>query len=248
MESGKCTTTTRVKPTRPPSATWARSPSRALKTWKDNNNAYHTRPDSITLQLYRTPAKGTEETVTDAILSAEGATFEWTIHTGNQWTYKFTDLPYADENGNPIHLPRGGKNGDAEVAEGGTLPAVEGDPETTYPKADYTVGYDGKGYKWNITNTLTETIEIPVKKTWVDGGSGANERRIPSPSSSMPTGEQVAEHTVKAPGLGGRIVDFLTDTGDIWEFKFTTNDKGEELPRFDEDGRDHRLYRWPRSW
>lgn len=47
------------------------------KTWKDNNDAYHTRPDSITLQLYRTPADGREEAVTDEILSAEGAKFEW---------------------------------------------------------------------------------------------------------------------------------------------------------------------------
>ena len=206
------------------------------KTWHDNNDAYHTRPDSITLQLYRTPEGGREETVTDAILSAEGATFEWTIHTGNQWRYKYTNLPYADEKGNSYTYRVAEMNENKEIAEGGTLPAVEGDPETTYPKADYTVGYDGKGYEWNITNTLTETIEIPVKKTWVDGGPNAGERPNSITFRLYANGEQVAEHTVKAPGLGGRIVDFLTDTGDIWEFKFTTNDKGEELPRFDEDG------------
>lgn len=206
------------------------------KTWKDNNDAYHTRPDSITLQLYRTPADGREEAVTDEILSAEGAKFEWTSDTGNQWRYQYTNLPYADEKGNPYTYRVAEMNGDAEIAEGGTLPAVVGDPEPTYPKADYTVGYDGKGYEWNITNTLTETIEIPVKKTWVDGGSGANERPDSITFLLYANGEQVAEHTVQAPGLGGRIVDFLTDTGDIWEFKFTTNDKGENLPRFDEDG------------
>lgn len=206
------------------------------KTWKDNNNAYHTRPDSITLQLYRTPANGTEETVTDAILSAEGATFEWTIHTGNQWRYQYTNLPYADEKGNSYTYRVAEMNGDAEIAEGGTLPAVVSDPEPTYPNAGYTVGYDGKGYEWNITNTLTETIEIPVKKTWVDGGPNAGERPNSITFLLYANGEQVAQHTVKAPGLGGRIVDFLTDTGDIWEFKFTTNDEGEELPRFDEDG------------
>ena len=207
------------------------------KTWHDNNDAYHTRPDSITLQLYHTPEGGREETVTDAILSAEGATFEWTIHTGNQWRYKYTNLPYADEKGKPYTYRVAEMNGDAEIAEGGMLPAVVSDPEPTYPNAGYTVGYDGKGYEWNITNTLTETIEIPVKKTWVDGGSGANERPDSITFLLYANGEQVAQHTVKAPGLGGRIVDFLTDTGDIWEFKFTTNDKGEKLPRFDEDGK-----------
>lgn len=197
------------------------------KTWKDNNDAYHTRPDSITLQLYRTTDTGENK--------------QWTevgfMKVCSPWTYEFKDLPYADEKGNPYTYRVAEMNENKEIAEGGTLPAVEGgDPEPTYPDADYTVGYDGKDYKWNITNTLTETIEIPVKKTWVDGGSGANERPDSITFLLYANGEQVAEHTVQAPGLGGRIVDFLTDTGDIWEFKFTTNDKGEKLPRFDEDG------------
>lgn len=196
------------------------------KTWKDNNDAYHTRPDSITLQLYRTTDTGENK--------------QWTgvgfMEVRSPWTYEFKDLPYADEKGNPYTYRVAEMNENKEIAEGGTLPAVEGDPETTYPDADYTVGYDGEGYEWNITNTLTETIEIPVKKTWVDGGSGANERPDSITFLLYANGEQVAEHTVQAPGLGGRIVDFLTDTGDIWEFTFTTNDKEEKLPRFDEDG------------
>ena len=197
------------------------------KTWHDNNDAYHTRPDSITLQLYRTTDTGENK--------------QWVKVDSKQvqapWTYEFKDLPYADEKGNLYTYRVAEMNGDAEIAEGGTLPAVKGDPEPTYPDAEYTVGYDDKDNKWNITNTLTETIEIPVKKTWVDGGSGANERPDSITFLLYANGEQVAEHTVKAPGLGGRIVDFLTDTGDIWEFKFTTNDEGEKLPRFDENGK-----------
>lgn len=197
------------------------------KTWKDNNDAYHTRPDSITLQLYRTTDTGENK--------------QWTevgfMKVCSPWTYEFKDLPYADEKGNPYTYRVAEMNENKEIAEGGTLPAVEGgDPEPPYPDADYTVGYDGKGYEWNITNTLTETIEIPVKKTWVDGGSGANERPDSITFLLYANGERVAGHTVQAPGLGGRIVDFLTDTGDIWEFTFTTNDEGEKLPRFDEDG------------
>lgn len=196
------------------------------KTWKDNNNAYHTRPDSITLQLYRTTDTGENK--------------QWTgvgfMEVRSPWTYEFKDLPYADENGNLYTYRVAEMNENKEIAEGGTLPAVKGDPEPTYPDADYTVDYDGKGYEWNITNTLTETIEIPVKKTWVDGGSGANERPDSITFLLYANGEQVAGHTVQAPGLGGRIVDFLTDTGDIWEFTFTMNDEGEKLPRFDEDG------------
>ena len=199
------------------------------KTWKDNNNAYHTRPDSITIQLYRTPANGTEETVTDAILSAEGATFEWTIHTGNQWRYQYTNLPYADEKGHPYTYRVAEMNGDAEIAEGGTLPAVEGDPEPTYSDANYTVGYDGEGYKWNITNTLTDEIDITVTKHWIDGGQGAGERPESLTFELLRNGDKVDEETVRYT-LASRIMDFFTAGETLWTCTF------EKLPRFDANG------------
>ena len=52
-------------------------------------------------------------------------------------------------------------------------PAGKSDPEPTYPDAGYTVGYDGKDYEWNNTNTLTDKIDITVTKHWIDGGQGA---------------------------------------------------------------------------
>lgn len=189
------------------------------KTWKDNNDAYHTRPDSITLQLYRTTDTGENK--------------QWVKVDSKQvqapWTYEFKDLPYADEKGNHYTYRVAEMNGDAEIAEGGTLPAVEGDPEPTYPKADYTVGYDSEGYEWNITNTLTDEIDITVTKHWIDGGQGAGERPESLTFELLQNGDKVDEETVRYT-LASRIMDFFTAGETLWTCTF------ENLPRFDANG------------
>ena len=61
------------------------------KIWKDNSNAYSTRPEEIALTLYRSIAGGEEERV--------DASPEWE-KAGNVWTYKYTGLPKTDNDGN----------------------------------------------------------------------------------------------------------------------------------------------------
>lgn len=189
------------------------------KTWHDNNDAYHTRPDSITLQLYCTTDTGENK--------------QWVKVDSEQvqapWTYEFTGLPYADENGKPYTYRVAEMNGDAEIAEGGTLPAVVGDPEPTYPKADYTVGYDGKDYKWNITNTLTDEIDIAVTKHWIDGGQGAGERPESLTFELLQNGTVIGTQVVNYT-IASRIMDFFTAGETLWTCTF------ENLPRFDANG------------
>lgn len=62
------------------------------KTWKDNGDAYKTRPETLTLTLTRSVAGGDSETV--------NATPEWTKNDDNTWTYTYKDLPKTDVNGN----------------------------------------------------------------------------------------------------------------------------------------------------
>ena len=61
------------------------------KTWKDNSDAYKTRPETLTLTLTRSVAGGDSETV--------NATPEWTKNDDNTWTYVYKDLPMADKTG-----------------------------------------------------------------------------------------------------------------------------------------------------
>lgn len=61
------------------------------KTWKDNGDAYKTRPETLTLTLKCSVEGGDSETV--------NATPEWTKNDDNTWTYVYKDLPMADKTG-----------------------------------------------------------------------------------------------------------------------------------------------------
>lgn len=61
------------------------------KTWKDNGDAYKTRPETLTLTLKCNVEGGDSETV--------NATPEWTKNDDNTWTYVYKDLPMADKTG-----------------------------------------------------------------------------------------------------------------------------------------------------
>lgn len=61
------------------------------KAWKDAGNAYGTRPDDLTLVLWRSTASQPEEQV-----EVEP---EWTKE-GDVWGYLYTDLPKTDDQGN----------------------------------------------------------------------------------------------------------------------------------------------------
>ena len=91
-------------PTDPQSTTITNTPSTSLtgtKTWKDNSNAYGTRPDDLTLKLHRS-INGTEWTEVSN-LAEEGITFAWTDKdetADNKWVYTFANLPMYDPAGN----------------------------------------------------------------------------------------------------------------------------------------------------
>lgn len=66
------------------------------KTWEDNSDAYGTRPGGITLALYRKAGTGAEEVVN----GADGKPLQPTwVKSGNTWTYTYTHLPEADDQG-----------------------------------------------------------------------------------------------------------------------------------------------------
>ena len=111
------------------------------KTWQDESNGYGTRPDELTLTLYRRIAGGREEKV-----EAEPV-FENT--DGDVWTYSYVNLPLTDPEGS-AYIYR--------VEE--TVPE-----EYALTQKDY-----------DLTNTLTDTIELTVYKIWQDSGDKEGER------------------------------------------------------------------------
>lgn len=114
------------------------------KSWKDNSDAYGTRPDGITLALYRKAGTGAEEVVN----GADGKPLQPTwVKSGNTWTYTYTHLPEADDQG-AVYTYR--------VEEIQTTGPAGGD--------QYTVTQNGM----NLTNTLTGTVNLQVEKLWQD--------------------------------------------------------------------------------
>lgn len=114
------------------------------KTWEDNSDAYGTRPDGITLALYRKAGTGAEEVVN----GADGKPLQPTwVKSGNTWTYTYTHLPQAN-------------------AQGETYTYRVEEIQTTGPAGgdQYTATQNGM----NLTNTLTGTVNLQVEKLWQD--------------------------------------------------------------------------------
>ncbi len=178
------------------------------KTWLDNGNAYGTRPDTLTLTLYRRIEGGAEVVVREVTPPAES----WT-KVADTWTYTFADLPIADKDGHPYIY---------RVAE--TVP--EGYIRSDNPEGDLT-----------LANTLYAQIDIPVTKTWVDNSDGWDERPESVTialyrQSDLTARELVHTLTLKADGgFLEQVWNALTGrTDDDWTYTFT------DLPRYDEYG------------
>lgn len=114
------------------------------KSWKDNSDAYGTRPDGITLALYRKAGTGAEEVVN----GADGKPLQPTwVKSGNTWTFIYDHLPQANAQGEAYTY---------RVEEIQTTGPAGGD--------QYTVIQNGM----NLTNTLTGTVNLQVEKLWQD--------------------------------------------------------------------------------
>lgn len=199
------------------------------KIWKDDGNAYNTRPENLALILQRKTA--TENSWTEV----EIAQPEWTIND-DIWTCTYTGLPYADANGNPYTY----RVTEAGLDRYGMLPANAA-AGPAHADSKYAPSYDpadgiAQDGKVQITNTLQEYIDIPVTKVWVDGGPDAEERPASITFVLCVDGEEVNRHTVPYT-LASRIADLLTGGGGKWEYTFTKDSDGDPLPRYDAEGR-----------
>lgn len=200
------------------------------KIWKDNGNAYNTRPEDLDLTLQRKIAAEDNWTPVEDVQQPE-----WTKNK-DTWTCTYTGLPYADANGNRYTYrvtETGLDREDMLPANAAAGPAhADSKYAPSYAPADGTA-QDGKV---QITNTLQEYIEIPVTKVWVDGGPDAGERPASITFVLCAGGVEVNRHTVPYT-LASRIADLLTGGEGEWEYTFKTNAAGKRLPRYDAEGR-----------
>ncbi len=118
-----------------------------IKTWVDGSNEDNTRPDSITLNLYRYAVNAeNQKVVNDEQITA---TPEWS-KTGDVWTYKFSGLEQYV------------KHTDGKQYE--YTYYIEEEPVSGYESAY------GDEKKLDITNTLSQKyITVSGEKIWADG-------------------------------------------------------------------------------
>ena len=177
-----------------------------MKIWKDNGNAYNTRPEELQLTLWRSITPEDEESwekVTDAVPC-------WTGTDTDTWTYVYTGLPVTDDMGNPY-----------------TYQVEESVPETGDEDDTYELAQDG----WQLINTLTDTIDIPVTKIWRDSDNASGERPDEIEVILFANGEEVRRAVLRQEkGILERIADLATGQTNTWSYTFT------ELPEYDAEG------------
>ena len=157
-------------PVDPQSTTITNTPSTSLsgtKTWKDNSNAYGTRPDEETfkanLKLSWSTDNGSNWTV---ITNLDEQGIRLTIEeNGNTWTYTFDNLPKygVDTDGKSVQY--------TYKVEESALPGYSGAVDDG-DNNEAATNTDGPLVGPDFTNTLTGTVTINGTKTW-EGGTGA---------------------------------------------------------------------------
>ena len=142
--------------------------------------------------------------MTAETLEEEKASFARSGQEGNEWTYVYSDLLAADESGQ----------------------------EYTYRVVEKNVPeeYDSVQNGNNITNMLSDTIEITVTKKWLDGSDRDGLR---PGSVTLILYQNDAEYrtvTLTKGNLPQRLIRTVTGSADSWSYTFS------ELPEYDENG------------
>ena len=88
-----------------------------------------------------------------------------------------------------------------------------------------------KNLGYTITNTLTDTIQIPVTKIWVDSENQQGERPEEITLVLYGDGAEVQKVSISGGNFLSRLVKSLTGTENVWEYTFRN------LPEYDENGK-----------
>ena len=180
-----------------------------IKHWKDNSNAYGTRPDNLTLTLYRTPKGGERQKV-------EIEQPEWIKSDDNTWTLTYTGLPMADKEGK-VYIYEVEEVSIPEIPGMGHYEAEAPEPEPVNGEVIF-------------TNTLKDTLDIPVAKVWDDNNDafGYRPENITLELYANDDEKPVRTQKLSATGLLARL---LGKTENTWSCIF------EDLPKYDENGK-----------
>ena len=180
---------------------------KGAKIWKDNNNEYGTRPETITIKLYRENKNVSKEYVQETTISADS--------DGN-WGYEFTGLPKYDAKGVKYDY----------TVEENVIPEHE---EGHYVDTYKVTTENDEEKVIDITNRLTGTTELGGGKTWKDNNNAYGTRPDSIIVNLLANGEKVQDKEVTEGELGNwnfffeNLVKF-DEEGKKIEYSISEND------------------------
>lgn len=180
-----------------------------VKDWADDALP-EDRPDHLTLKLYRTtvqnPAESDWQEVTDR-------TYTWD-KDGDRWYASFNDLAMVDANSNPY-----------------TYRVEEVCPYGYEQKREEILDEDtGELIGFYFKNTLSERINIPVRKVWVDNNDHFGWRPDSITVELYANGESTGKTLTLGPNALQNLWNFVTGSANGWSGTFTN------IPKYDQNG------------
>lgn len=201
----------------------AKTNVRINKCWVDNDNAYSTRPQTISFDLYRLKkSSGSAEFVVDESFAPREVVLNGSKVDNNCWYEEVNDLDVAT----------GGDEYKYEFQE--KIELLEGfDYESINNGSCITTEQDGN---CTVTNALTGELEMSGTKTWIDDNDSQGVR----PENLELILERATDGVTYEGGSNYMIVHDATPTwtknGNVWSYKYSN------LAKYDEQGRKY-LYR-----
>lgn len=201
----------------------AKTNVRINKCWVDNDNAYSTRPQTISFDLYRLKkSSGSAEFVVDESFAPREVVLNGSKVENNCWYEEVNDLDVAT----------GGDEYKYEFQE--KIELLEGvDYESINNGSCITTEQDGN---CTVTNALTGELEMSGTKTWIDDNDSQGVR----PENLELILERATDGVTYEGGSNYMIVHDATPTwtknGNVWSYKYSN------LAKYDEQGRKY-LYR-----
>lgn len=183
-----------------------------IKDWADDALP-EDRPDDLTLKLYRTTDPTLDEEKWDLV---ENIKYEWKQSnvSKDRWIAVFNDLAMVDANGNPYTYRV------EEVCPYGYEQKRE---EILDEKTGELIGFYFK-------NTLSERINIPVRKVWVDNNDHFGWRPDSITVELYANGKRTDKTLTLGPNALQNLWNFVTGSANGWSGAFTG------IPKYDQNG------------
>ena len=175
-----------------------------IKDWADDALP-EGRPDDLTLKLYRTTVQDPAESDWQEVT---GFTYTWNKN-GDRWYTSFNNLAMVDANGNPY-----------------TYRVEEVCPDGY----EETVITHGNASIFHFKNTLSERINIPVRKVWVDNNDHFGWRPDSITVELYANGKPTDKTLTLGPNALQNLWNFVTGSANGWSGTFTG------IPKYDQNG------------